>query len=549
MAQEDVKIFFKVDGLEDYITDLDDLKVALGNVDAETQAATKATQKLEQATADALAEEDRRLNVLEGGVKVLAGSAEFAAGAFGLLGDESNEFFEATERNVLQVIALAQGAIDLTEGFRLLKENLQLAKDAQKAFNLIAKANPYVVLAGALIAAAGAFLLFKTRAAEAQAQVEAAQKAFEQLTQDTREAAEADIAAIEEKERLAEVTKTVGELSTKELQDKIALQEAEQEAAEEQIRLKKEELQAALDANAIIGAGFKSIGFVEKAQKDLDAAQAAYNTTLATTNTELAIYNGELDKRIEKEGKVTNVDNTGTLDRIETKTIQLIETEERRTGLIIPRTELNDEETKNLQANLELQRQAEEQLAAAKENILYAGIDLATAVAGDNEKVQDIIFAGTKALEVAKIITQATADAAGVAGSTAKAAFAATAQGLAGDPSGFARAKIIKATGAASVATIKLSAASAVAGIAASAIGRFAGGGGQIPGNVNAGGGGDVAGAINYQLGNQQAGGTVTGPNVTGGGGTGGVTQAYVLAGDVTTAQNAEAQIINLARL
>lgn len=547
MAQEDVKIFFKVDGLEDYITDLDDLKVALGNVDAETQAATKATQKLEQATADALAEEDRRLNVLEGGVKVLAGSAEFAAGAFGLLGDESNEFFEATERNVLQVIALAQGAIDLTEGFRLLKENLQLAKDAQKAFNLIAKANPYVVLAGALIAAAGAFLLFKTRAAEAQKQVEAAQKAFEQLTQDTRESAEADIAAIEEKERLAEITETVGELSRKELKDKIALQKAEQEAAEEQIRLKKEELQAALDANEIIGAGFKSIGFVEKAQKDLDAAQAAYNTTLATTNTELAIYNGELDKRIEKEGKVTNEDNTGTLDRIEAKTVEVIETEERRTGLILPRTELSDEETKNLQANLDLQLAAEEQLAAAKENILYAGVDLATSLAGDNQKVQDIIFAGTKALEVAKIITQATSDAAGVAVSIAKNAAIATAQGFAGDPSGFPRAAAIKAAGAASIATIKLSSAAAVAGIAASAIGRFSGGSApSIPGGINAGGGGGAAGAIEFTPGLQQQDANVTG---VGQNGNGTPVRTYVLAGDVTSAQEADAAIQNLATL
>ena len=156
MAQQEVKIFFKVDGLDDYITDLDDLKVALGQVDEETMAATQATEKLTQATNDVALDTQDRLDALEGGVKILAGSAEFAAGAFGLLGDESNEFFEAAEANVLSVIALAQGAIDVTEGYRILAENTKLAAIAQRIFNSVSKANPYVLLASALIAAAGA---------------------------------------------------------------------------------------------------------------------------------------------------------------------------------------------------------------------------------------------------------------------------------------------------------------------------------------------------------------------------------------------------------
>ncbi len=532
MAQEEVKIFFKVDGLDDYITDLDELKVALGNVDEETQAAARATKKLEDATADALAEEERRLDVLEGGVKVLAGSAEFAAGAFALLGDEGNEFFENVEANVLGTIALGQGVIDVTEGYRLLKTNLDLSATAQKAFNLVAKANPYVILAGALIAAAGAFLLFKTRAAEAQKQVDEARKAFEELSATTRESAEADIAAVEEKERLAEVSETVAELSKKELQDKIALQKAEQDAAQEAIRLKKEELQAALDANAIIGTGFKSIGFVEKAQEELDAAQAAYNTTLATTNTELAIYNGELDKRIEKENLIAAPDGTsGTLDRIETKTIDSgVATAEliTNTGLAVTQTEeqvagFSVDQADRITNFTDVSEETLTNFAGVSADVFGALGDLNQVLTKDDEKREKKAFEIQKKAQLAQAI---------IVGALAiNKAFAS--QIIPGDPTSLPRA----------IAAGALASLQTAAQIAVISRQQF-----ESP-QAGGGGGTSAAGSINYNLGDQQAGGTVTGPGTTGGGGTGGATQTYVLAGDVTSQQEAEAQIINLARL
>ena len=532
MAQQEVKIFFKVDGLDDYITDLDELQVALGNVSDETKAATKATQDLEAATEAALEEEERRLNVLEGGVKVLAGSAEFAAGAFALLGDEGNEFFENVEANVLGTIALGQGVIDVTEGYRLLKTNLDLSATAQKAFNLVAKANPYVVLAGALIAAAGAFLLFKTRAAEAQKQVEDARKAFEQLTQDTRESAEADIAAIEEKERLAEITETVGELSKQELRDKIALQKAEQEAAQEQIRLKKEELQAALDANEIIGAGFKSIGFVEKAQKELDAAQAAYNTTLATTNTELAIYNGELDKRIEKEGKVSNPEKTGTLDRIEATTIDsgvataelivntgdaVIQTEEAVAGFSVDQADRITNTTDVAEETLT-------NFAGTSAQVFGYLSDLNQVFTKDDEKREKRAFEINKKAQLAQAI---------VVGALAiNKAFAS--QIIPADPTSLPRA-----IGAAALASLQTAAQIAVISRQQFDSPTPGGGGGGNPGSAIAFAPPETGG-----IEQQDANITTVGQN-----GNGMPVKTYVLAGDVTSAQEANQAIENLATL
>lgn len=162
MANKEVNIFFKVDGLDGYITDLGDLKNALGQAEASTSDLSRAQSDLEN-DFDNL---QNKLDTLEGGVKVLAGSAEIAAGALGLLGVE-NEFFQEIEENVINIIALAEGAINMAEGVRLLAENQRLAAIAQRAFNIAANANPYVLLATALTTAAGILLVWKMNAEDA----------------------------------------------------------------------------------------------------------------------------------------------------------------------------------------------------------------------------------------------------------------------------------------------------------------------------------------------------------------------------------------------
>ena len=159
---KEVKIYFKVDGLDDYITNLDDLKEALVGVESEAEKASDATQQLVSDSLDAT----DKLDALEGGVKVLAGALEGAAGAMALLGIET-EWMEDLQTHVFGVVALGRGLIDATEGFRLLAENQRLAAAAQRIFNIAANANPYVLLATALTAAAGIFLTWKLNAEEA----------------------------------------------------------------------------------------------------------------------------------------------------------------------------------------------------------------------------------------------------------------------------------------------------------------------------------------------------------------------------------------------
>ena len=179
VERKDIEIFFKIEGLEAYIADLETLDSVLKQVNTATKQAKDATDQLEAST-ESFDDLESKLQAMEGGVKALAGGLEFLTGAVGLLGLEDNPFFQELEQNTLQVLALARGAIDLSEGVSILAKNQKIAAAAQAAFNAVANANPYVLLATAIIAAAGAIALLATKTEDTTA----ATKAYTQSLKD-----------------------------------------------------------------------------------------------------------------------------------------------------------------------------------------------------------------------------------------------------------------------------------------------------------------------------------------------------------------------------
>jgi hypothetical protein len=179
VERKDIEIFFKIEGLEAYIADLETLDSVLKQVNTATKQAKDATDQLEAST-ESFDDLESKLQAMEGGVKALAGGLEFLTGAVGLLGLEDNPFFAELEQNTLQVLALARGAIDLSEGVSILAKNQKIAAAAQAAFNAVANANPYVLLATAIITAAGAIALLATKTEDTTA----ATKAYTQSLKD-----------------------------------------------------------------------------------------------------------------------------------------------------------------------------------------------------------------------------------------------------------------------------------------------------------------------------------------------------------------------------
>lgn len=596
MAKQNVEIYFKVDGIEEYITDLEQLDSVLNQVRTATDNVTTATKKMEEQDFEAL---ENRVDALDGSVKVLAGSLEIATGALGALGLE-NEFFKAVEENAINVIALAEGAINVSEGYKLLAQSGKLAAIQQRILNAVTRANPYVLLATAIIAAGAALAAYtlKTRNAEREQRKanEAKRKAIELANRKAR--AESD----EFKNSAA--LRTISKLEDEdELQRIINLNQTYVDASERRIAEAEREISNARIVAAVtseqkakqtrtINAALKVI---EEENKKLEE-----NTAFVEAATERL---EELDEKKKKDTELT-AEQTAA---IEAQTLALKQQAEAQAAILDEQFELTEElyragldqrelafrdleddyyrrlnlanENEELIAQVEAQYEADKaalreqfrqddldaveeytnavaeayiNLEDAKANALYAGVALAQAIAGDNEKVQNIIFGVTKAVEAAKIWTGATADIAKTKADTTAKVTALTTSAAAGNLLAAGQIPAVVAAGAAGVTAIKLNAAASLAGIAASSIQQFRGGGKQVEGGGGGGGGvgGGVGASINYQLGAQEEGPTITtGQTSAGQQISQGPIQAYVIATDVTNAQEATAQIENLARL
>jgi hypothetical protein len=466
-TQRDVSIFFKVDGIEEYITSLEQLDDVLKKVKGATDEATQSTDKLEQATDGINSEEfERKLQTMEGAVKVLAGSFEFLAGAASLLGVEDNAFFKELEENVIGVLALSRGAIDAAEGIRLLAQNQRLAAAAQAVFNAVANANPYVLLTSAIIAAAGALLIFKNneeetgdvvvdvndklqkqinsfdkynasidRRIDAQRRLLLAQNGELTLEQELdfirqkKEERTNDIIRLEEelrdiikfgvnedeKERYALVNQTLDAR-----REEIRVFELDIEVAKaEDARKRKEAKEAANEKRNAEAAAKKAEEATKKAADEAAAALVKETAILLNlkqlqeARTNILDEQGELEEELYRAG----------LDERELAFRDLEDDYYRRINLANGNAELllqieeqyrkdKDELTSNFN-NVDLQRQmdfnqmvleAEQGLQDAKFGIARAGVELFTALAGENEKAANIAFAIEKALAVGEVV-------------------------------------------------------------------------------------------------------------------------------------------------
>ena len=631
MAKE-VEIFFKVDGLETYITDLNDLEDILKQVQGATEATADATKNLESDIDDAtkgIEESERRLNALEGGIKTLAGSFEILAGSAALLGLEDNEFFGELEKNVVGVLALSQGVIDATEGLKLLSQNTKLAAVAQRIFNKAALSNPYVLLATAVIALTAAIggYIIKTRsaAAEEREQQKEIRRTTLELKRKNEEISKGLLEDRELRKLAAETNQQVLKDEKKAAEERIAALEKEREGAEKNLNLietrddanfrSTEALQrqeAARqkyidDINAANEAIDKQQRTVDVATDRLEDLNRKREDSTELTEAETAAIEAQnlaLEQAVQRQIDIANEQNQLADELAEAeeenfrRRLTEREQEERdiedkyyerlnlangNAALIlqveeqfeIDKRNLRDkfqeeDDEKNAERNAELIEQqkafneqliaAEEQLQMAKVDAARSGFNLLSALAGENEEVQKVLFVASQAFEAAQIGIQGTKDIAQVKSETASNIAklkiqAATQTGLgnlAGASLALGTIPAVAASGAASIAGIKLTTAAGIAGVLAATIGQLKGAKdtGGDPASVG-GGVGAVSPAGVFAPPQTTQGediliGGVRSQQVTGGGGP---IQAYVLATDVTTAQEANQQIENLSRL
>jgi len=133
--------------IQDIENELNELNQEIKDVGVGSQAFNTAAgniQKLEQELKGAQAGVegftlDKKLETADGAIKVVAGSVAALTGGLGLLGIE-NENFEKLTAQATNAIAFGMGIKDLSEGFGKLAKNLNVAGIAQKAYNLVQRA-------------------------------------------------------------------------------------------------------------------------------------------------------------------------------------------------------------------------------------------------------------------------------------------------------------------------------------------------------------------------------------------------------------------------
>ena len=166
----DVQIQTKsIDQLEKELAGINEqLKKADIGSKAFTDLSTKAqglTKELNKANAAAEGfTDDKKFMAADGAIKAMAGSVTGVVGALGLLGVESEAFGEM-EKKAASAIAVAIGIKDVSEGFNQLRKSQVLATTATKAYNLAVTAGNKIMKLfnitmamnpiGALIAALG----------------------------------------------------------------------------------------------------------------------------------------------------------------------------------------------------------------------------------------------------------------------------------------------------------------------------------------------------------------------------------------------------------
>lgn len=548
---KEVKIYFKVDGVEQYITSLDQLEEALKGVDGATTEATQATKKLQEQAED-FDKLEKKLETTEGAIKTLAGSFEILAGAAGLLGVEDNEFFKSLEENVVSVIALAEGGKNVAEGLSLLAKNQKLATAAQKAFNLVANANPYVLLATAVITLTGAIAAYVTFMNDEAIPTE---EELEQIRKRNTKATE-DAERIEKQAQKAEEDRisTLEDLRTK-----------LEEVADEETKKNKTTLDGAIMLNEqLLKEQQKALEFTDdlisamelRTDATYDELQSLVDQGLNLTEEEQALYD-LYQQRLEQEQKVketTDLLNDAYEKRNEIIYEQnLIETEQidrmdemidgyNRLAIAMVKTsveahklqtnmrnvfppakeELDDFATEYYKAFNQFMEEPEvwRDLLIRDTQAAFGFINnIATIFTKDSEKRAERQFKINKALSLSNAIINT---AAGVTDALAKDA---TFPG-----SRFISAAAVAASGAAQIATILRQ--------------KFEGGGSNLP---DEGGLRNPVGALQYNFG-QQAGEEIQ-PGQFSSSQQPEPIRAYVLVSDVNSAQQTNQQIENLARL
>ena len=524
---------------------------------------------------------DKKLEVADGAIKVVAGSVAGLTGAVGLLGIESEEFDKLTAQ-ATNAIAFGMGIKDVSEGVGKLAKNFTVAGTqakifaagqkvlnlVQRAFNAILNANPIGLTILAITTLIGLVIGLKDK-------FEAVNKVFQFFKGLVTAVGEALGLTATAEEKAAQAAKEASEQRVKDIDNELKVRKA---AGEETVELEREKQrlltqlteegsQERKDAEA--DAAAYEAGLLKEKQDAIDkAAEEARKKRQEARDKKKAedeaaqkvIDDAEKAKADAAAQKV--IDDLQAIEDIKQEFLMMIEERDQETEL--EKAELEEErkiaELEALGEDLEAIQAVRDYYAGVKEEASQA--DAATQKDIDDKAADDAIAAklaeidGKAALEgeYLQLVSQFSGFLGQIAGENKELQIASIIIGQAANI-----AKIISNTTAANArALIELGpVAGAAAGVrqsisagigiassvaagakaisqikSADSGGGGGGGGGRVPMPSQGGGGSVPATSTNIDIG--------TNPETAV---TGNAVQAYVVSGDITSSQEAESKL------
>ena len=525
---------------------------------------------------------DKKLQVADGAIKVTAGAVTALTGAVGLLGIESEEFDKLTAQ-ATNAIAFGMGIKDLSEGVGILARNFTVAGTkaklfaagqkilnlAQRAFNAILAANPIGLTILAITTLIALVIGLKDK-------FEAVNKVFQFFKGLVTAVGEALGLTATAEEKAAEAAKLASEQRIKDIDNELKVRQA---AGEETVDIEREKQRlltslteegsqerADIDADA---AAFEAKLLKDKQDKIDRASQLRRSKRKAERDKQKADDEAAAEKAIADAEAETarlaqlEVDRLKTIDDVKQEFLNMIEERDAETEL--EKAELDEErklaELELLGADLEAIQAVRDYYTGVKEEASAA--DAAVIKDQNDISAQDAIdaklaeidgkaalegeyiqlvgqFSGllgqiageNKELQIASIIIGQAANIAKIISNTTAANARALIElgPIAGAAAGI-RQTISAGIG---IASSVAAGAKAISQIKSADSGGGGGGGGSVP-NLGAGAAGSVpATSTNIDI------GTTPETQVTGN-----AVQAYVVSGDITSSQEAEAKLSN----
>jgi|TARA_B110000285_G_scaffold38529_1_gene41794 hypothetical protein len=508
---------------------------------------------------------DKKLEAADGAIKIVAGSVAGLTGALGLLGIE-NENFDKLTAQATNAIAFSMGIKDISEGIGKLVKNIKLQDIATKAmaitqriFNAIMSANPVAIVILSITTLIGLVLALKDK-------FELVNKVFQFFKGLVTAVGEALGLTASAEEKALAASRAASEQRILDIDNEIKIRKA---AGEETVELEREKYRRLAE---LAEAGSQE-------QKDILADQAAFEAGLIKAKEDEAqrVAEEASKKRIAAAEKKKAEDEAAAIKAGEDETARLqsiqdikdeflMMIEERDQETELEKAELEEErkiaelellgedleavqavrdyyagvkeeagQTDKANAKVIADQEADDAIAAkmaeidGKEalemeyiNLVGSFSNLLGAIAGENKELQIAGIIVSQAANIAKIISNTTA---------ANARALIELGPIAGAAAGV-RQTISAGIG---IATSVAAGAKAISQIKSASSGGGGGGGGGVPRMSSQGGGGGGAPtttSANIDIGTNPE----TSVDNT-------AVQAYVVSGDITSTQEAEAKL------